>query len=74
MRASEGYMRPSHHVMPILIVLLPLDARLAAAVAIGNLVSTAILHRAGCALTGPIHDPADGDPWRWCFTRTAGQA
>ncbi|MFM9847587.1 MAG: GNAT family N-acetyltransferase [Hyphomicrobiaceae bacterium] len=36
--------------------------------------STIILRRAGFALTGPVHDPEDGEVWRWCFTRTAGRA
>lgn len=36
--------------------------------------STTILRRAGFALTGPVHDPEDGEVWRWCFTRAAGRA
>jgi ribosomal-protein-alanine N-acetyltransferase len=36
--------------------------------------STVILRRAGFALTGQVHDPEDGDVWRWSFTRTAGGA
>jgi RimJ/RimL family protein N-acetyltransferase len=36
--------------------------------------STVILRRAGFALTGQVHDPEDGDVWRWSFTRTAGRA
>jgi [ribosomal protein S5]-alanine N-acetyltransferase len=36
--------------------------------------STAILRRAGFALTGQVHDPEDGDVWRWSFTRATGRA
>jgi hypothetical protein len=74
MPASEGHNTPSHDVIPISIALLQLDARMAAALAMGNFASTAILHRARFALTWPIHDSEDGEVWRWRFTRTAGEA
>lgn len=36
--------------------------------------STAILRRAGFALTGPVHDPEDGNVWRWRLHCAAGLA
>ncbi len=68
MPANKGRVRPSHHPMPISIVLLSLDARPAAVLAIGHFASTAILR--------PIHDPKDGNVWRWCLrhVHAAGRA
>lgn len=52
-------------MMPTSIALLPLDAQLVVAPAQDR-------RRMSSALTGIMHDPEDGNIWR--FTRTAGRA